>query len=504
MGEKKTSAEMIKGTFRFADGPVVCDREGTYQYADDFFRGDAREADERLRAMSFAFCMACFPSTEASNYERVYRNAEALLGEIGFTDLVVNDDFRRPPAGETLGILAAHKVIGQGDDAFSVVAVGLRGADYGDEWADNILLEESGEAEGFARGADNLAAFLRDYLARIADALCARVKIWLSGFSRVAAIVNLLGAKIDREADSYGTRTEDLFVYTFECPAAAPAEDDRAYPSIHNFINPHDLVPYLAPRKWGFKRYGVDDGAVPRISSEEFRRRFGEVKKVLRKLNPELVYDILDFRPVCLDGTEFREVRRLGARTGRRRPEGWWYSARQDDYLERFLPFISEAGLPPDGGKQRTDADRRRFFTREMQASAAYAADLFFAATEAERNRIRKNIRDILEIDLQGLRKAQFYLRLRSGTGKSLQKNVEKLGKWMRRRVLQTAPERAAELDGIFAEVAALVTFFIRSASVDARRHHFAFLPTMIHNVDRITVAHMPEVIYAWLQTGCP
>ena len=33
---------------------------------------------------------------------------------------------------------------------------------------------------------------------------------------------------------------------------------DRDYSSIHNIIDPNDLVPYLAPSAMGFKRYGVD------------------------------------------------------------------------------------------------------------------------------------------------------------------------------------------------------------------------------------------------------
>ena len=489
-----------QGTFRFADGPLVHDREGHYTYSDDFFRRDARILDLQLRTMSFVLCMVSFPSTEAKNYDHVYRNAEVLLSEIGFTDLQVNEDFQKPPENDTLGILAAHKVIEEDGEPVSVLAVTLRGADYGDEWANNITLGESGEASGFASCARILEDFLHAYMTQLGDRLTKRVKFWLVGYSRVGTVVNLVGAKIDREAAAYRTRTEDLYVYTFAAPAAAPIEEDRAYPSIHNFVNPHDLVPHLAPRVWGFRRYGTDD-YVPRMASDEFPALYERARKKVAALNPDMRYDPTEFQPMCLRGTDFADARTPSRFSRKNRSESWWKDARQDEFLTCFFEFMNAAGIQM-GREDMTVAENRRTFARFYQTSAADTAKLYLGSAPEDHARMRKNIENVVDLDVRDRRKVWFYLQLLRGHARNIRNLELYLGKCMRVRAIRTkdVPGRAQEVDETLLRVQPLVRYFLKCTSVDAKKHHLSYLPSLIHNRDRIVVSHLPEVVLAWLE----
>lgn len=50
----------------------------------------------------------------------------------------------------------------------------------------------------------------------------------------------------------------DIYTYTFETPQGAVNSDEKNYNNIFNIVNPVDLVPKVAPSKWGFGRYGAD------------------------------------------------------------------------------------------------------------------------------------------------------------------------------------------------------------------------------------------------------
>ena len=81
------------------------------------------------------------------------------------------------------------------------------------------------------------------------------VKIWISGFSRAAAVANLTAGRLTR-ADVFAK--EDVYAYTFATPAAVlnpPATGDE---NIFNILSPTDVVPQVMPAEWGYGRYGTD------------------------------------------------------------------------------------------------------------------------------------------------------------------------------------------------------------------------------------------------------
>jgi len=498
---KKKKADIIKGTVTFADGALVQDRTTDYYYSDEYFRRSAAILNPHLRTMSYALCMACFPSTEAKDYDRVYRNAEKLLGELGFTDFEPNEDYKKKPTVDTLGILVAHKVIQDRGEDYSLIVMGLRGAGYGDEWASNLLLDKKGAAVGFNDCMHYADAFLCTYMEKIEAKLCKKVKFWITGYSRVGGVSNLLGARIDRYAPAYRTNTGDIFVYTFEAPAPASKEDRRPYPSIHNTVNPHDIVPKLAPEVWGFKRYGVDDTVFPDIHSEEYEEKIGEVQDRIRAMNPDLHYDPEDFTPKHLERRtrSFVPFDPNGAKTN----DEWWYHAKQDEFLDRFMVFIGKKISHPEDGDDPTDRERRGRFVDTYQSAFSAFAKTYIGGTDEERQAMIALVGKIAKEDLKGFRMVRCYLKLwrnNERSTRSLETDIKKIV----RKHIEEMPETGMNTQNLgetFNAIENLLTYAIKCLSYDARRHSLSYMATLLTNAKCIILAHYPEVIMAWLQT---
>ena len=491
-----------QGSFRFADGALVRDLESTYYYTDNYFRRSAEILDPHLRTMSCVLCMSCFPSTEALKYERVYRNAENLLRDIGFSDLQVNADYEIEPSIDTLGALVAHKTIIDGEDEVSIVAVGLRGANYGDEWAMNLIMGAEGPAEGFQAGMLRVKAFLDGYLEQVRDRLAQKVKFWITGFSRVAATANLLGAWIDRHAEEYHTSTGSIYVYTFETPSVAPVEDRRPYPSIHNTINPHDLVSLLAPVNWGFQRYGADDTCFPKIGSAAFLEKIDEVRERARRMNPEIDYDPRAFSPVFLRGVHMIKVTDSIGRKEKRPAEEWLYTAALDAFLMRFMDFMSRNIAHPEDGQDPTPADRRNRFYKDYQKAFSELAASYLGPTEEVRAHMRMAIVDLVKKDIRPVRKLWILSHLWHSTERSFRVIEQYLSKAMERRIMAESALDVGqdELKAFFRAIEKVVYYFIKCASIDLRCHHFSYLSSLFLNLGQVKRSHMPEVIFAWLQ----
>ena len=497
----KPKNNIIRGTFTFADGPLKKDRTGTYYYSDEYFRRSAAILNPHLRTMSYALCMACFPSTEAVNFDRVYRNAEKLLTDLGFSDFEPNEDYKKKPTTETLGMLLAHKVIEDRGEQYSLIVMGLRGAGYGDEWASNLLLDRKGSAVGFNDCMHYADTFLCTYMEKIEEKLCHKVKFWITGYSRVGGVSNLLGAHIDRYAPAYRTNTGDIFVYTFEAPAPASKEDRRPYPSIHNTVNPHDIVPKLAPDVWGFKRYGVDDTVFPDIHSEEYDEMIGEVQERIKALNPELHYDPEEFRPMRLEKRTGNFIPHDP--NGRKMYDEWWYHAKQDEFLDRFMVFIGKKISHAEDGDDPTDRERRGRFVESYQSGFSAFAKTYIGGTEEEREAMIALVKTMAKAELKGFKLLWVYHQLWRNTERSMRR-VEAAIKNTARKYIAKMPEtgmNASSLSETFDAIDSLLFYVVKCLSYDTRRHSLSYAATLLTNADHVIMAHYPEVIMAWLQT---
>ena len=184
----------------------------------------------------------------------------------------------------TIGLYAAHRKIYVDGKDYNLVMLGIRGGNYELEWCSNLTLDDTGNHQGFQEAADRAAAFLDHYI-RV-QGLKGPTKILIAGQSRAGATTNLAaGMIVKRAIDAHSTYDKergydlypfflnrdveiwqsDLYAYGYGVPCGLVPADDaerqaakEKFGNVHNIINPCDMVPKVAPAKWGFMRYGVD------------------------------------------------------------------------------------------------------------------------------------------------------------------------------------------------------------------------------------------------------
>jgi len=235
----------------FSDGEP---RTGTdvYYYRDSWFtlnpiakgtEGDAAWAAGLSDLVVLSMQMSLTIGGEGENWAQY---SAALLQKLGFEDIETNYNAENPPAELAL---FAHKKIGSRD----LVFVLPRGNDYGKNWVNNFDVGSgSGDHAGFRKAAYDIEDYLIDYLSR--TAVSEDCKYWITGYSRGAAIANLIGSDIAKSRSTSGggwdtEKQKDLFVFTFACPNVSELQSGTAadYPCIYNFFSVNDLVVQLPP-----------------------------------------------------------------------------------------------------------------------------------------------------------------------------------------------------------------------------------------------------------------
>lgn len=312
------------GTFNFASGGTAPDGETAWEggdyaksfvYSDDYFAAPAYEAapaaksstwrelpDPALVSASADLALAAFGSNEETdNYPRYSKNAEAYLRACGFDRIAVNEDFEHEnafnalPTKDSVGVAIGTKEITVWDAAqkqnrtCTLIAVGVRGGGYGAEWASNVTLGESGRHAGFESSAQKILSTLRDYLSANGIRKTDDVKYWIAGFSRGGAIANLAAGDISSAPETYFAEKQDVYCYTFECPAAAVIDEDpdgTVYPNIHNVLNRMDPVPRVSLPEFGNGRLGVDYTVPDHSTTDRMDEYYARMFAMLQVLAP--------------------------------------------------------------------------------------------------------------------------------------------------------------------------------------------------------------------------
>ena len=262
-------------TFQFASG--FGNKKGkkgnsiaTYEYDDSFFASTAMDNyNHDLAKMSLRLAMSAFAylGEDGTDYTDQDANVRTLMEKIGFldTDIIGYDE---KPRANTVGAIAGYKPVTYGEETYTLIALAIRGGNYGSEWGGNFNVGTGEEHEGFQLARKQVIAFLQDYVKK--QEISGDVKLWITGYSRAAATANLTAAYLDRNPDeinsadaaqeTYATLTpENIYAYCFETPAGTRAEDreDEKYNNIYSIVNQNDFVPMVAPEEWGYGRYGV-------------------------------------------------------------------------------------------------------------------------------------------------------------------------------------------------------------------------------------------------------
>ena len=253
-------------TVRYMGSVFPGDYTLTVPYDDGLFLEDARIYQHPLAQLSMGMALSAFRwSFEDEPDTNTY--IQKFFEEAGFSDILMSD-YEKSPSAYTISSCIARREIETGEEPFTLIAVAVCGGNYSGEWASNVTVGESDRHQGFSTAAELVENRILGYIARqkLSDR---KIKIWISGYSRAAAVANITAADL---TDLGIVPASDLFAYTFATPRAAK-NITGTYPNIFNIIGKMDLVPKVTPAEWGYGRYGTDFYTPSRETDSDYARR---------------------------------------------------------------------------------------------------------------------------------------------------------------------------------------------------------------------------------------
>ena len=159
-----------------------------------------------------------------------------------------------------------------------LVIVSVRGGGYGAEWADNFKVGNNSDYHvGFETAANRIIDYVESYVSQhCQDSM---VRLWITGYSRGAAIANIASSKLSQKASD----NISVVAYTFATPltTVSPIANQN---NIFNIINPYDAITAIPPSQWGFKRAGYDFVFPLHDGSEESQKLYDKVTQEYHKL----------------------------------------------------------------------------------------------------------------------------------------------------------------------------------------------------------------------------
>lgn len=228
------------------------DETGTIEYSDTFFDEPSAGEHPELRALSYALALAGYENlSDGYPIESDVANPKLwdLLNQLGFHDYEAWD-VSSEIDGHSMGTTIAEKTLMNGE---KLVVVAPRNYNYMTEWLSNFNVGTSGDHAGFAESASLITDRLSQY---ITSRNLSNYKLWIVGYSRGGAVVDLAAKYINADIDSFKLSPENLYAYTFGAPKASVEETQ--YSNIHDVKDGNDLLlGYVFPELWGFYNTGV-------------------------------------------------------------------------------------------------------------------------------------------------------------------------------------------------------------------------------------------------------
>ena len=217
-----------------------------------------------------------------------------LLKKLEFTDIWVHYPETTP---DTIGYTIASKKIIKDNEEYTLIAVTTRGGGYFQEWGGNFTIGMGDEHDGFSNAGNQVYEAVKQYLTRlmINEGTTKNIKIWLSGYSRGAATINVAAHFLTTDAKAgrlKGVTAKNIFAYGFECPQSVRSSSGllkENCKNIFSIVNYIDLVPKVAPsepKSWGFQRLGVTYflPAYELLSLSEYKTAYDKMKNEYRKI----------------------------------------------------------------------------------------------------------------------------------------------------------------------------------------------------------------------------
>ncbi len=256
-----------------------------FKISDKEIFGDPKQYNHNLALASFGLVASAFSAGDTGAHwgeDGSFGRENSLkqcfdglgLAEQQFVDYDVSLNSEASKAAFGIGL---RKFSAENQDKYLVV-VAIRGGGYGAEWADNFKVGiDSDYHVGFETAANRIIDYVESYVSQHCQN--GMVRLWVTGYSRGAAIANIASSKLSQKASG------DMSVvsYTFATPLTIvnPIENQN---NIFNIINPYDAITAIPPSQWGFKRAGYDI-VFPRYDeSEDTQKLYDKVAQEYNRL----------------------------------------------------------------------------------------------------------------------------------------------------------------------------------------------------------------------------
>ncbi|MDR2474941.1 MAG: lipase family protein [Bacteroidales bacterium] len=309
--EAPSDAKTIKGTFTYSGGDIARDIMNDYKtgfcFSTDYFNKNATEYNHDLAIMSLQLAMAAFGLHNEKYGANKADNIVKLLGDMKF-EYIEPKGYDKDPTPDSIAVVFAKKNI-ENDCELLVIAV--RGGEYGAEWGGNFNVGIGNVHRGFEIAMYIVEDYFNSYLRKHAVHNSGKkVKLWITGYSRGAAVANLLSAHVVAETTKYNgiyrgksslpipLEKDNIYTYCFATPNNSKNAKYTGYENIYNIISPFDPVPKFPFQSWGFKKYGKEK-IFPNPQSDayaEYKKKMLDTLNELKSDFNESSYLIEDFQ----------------------------------------------------------------------------------------------------------------------------------------------------------------------------------------------------------------
>ena len=343
----------------------------TFYYSDELFKENSLKYSEQLATTTLDLAASSLATARESEYAKKHRNLISFLEDTGFTDFEANEDFMVESASpDSAATACAYKHIRDNGKDYTLLALVPRSGTFGAEFEYDFYIsgspEDHGDMHDFIARRDTILSFAKSYIKN--HGITGDIKVWTTGFSRGAGIVNLVGAQLlDDPEGSLGSsvtlRPEDLYCYTFGTPSPVDGSKDYSnsrYDYIHNIFGNGDLIAKAPPVSFGLKRYGtVTELLIP----ENKERMLNMMKDLsLKDYYNYLENDPDDYYPLKLD-TKALKSGELG------------FIKDDDSYLPYSLPEYCDsitATLSDLSARSSSSGDSREGYFMDYQTPAMH------------------------------------------------------------------------------------------------------------------------------------
>lgn len=210
----------------------------TCNYGLDPFYNDSTTYNKDLALLSLGFSLA---ASQKASIDKFYRDLE-------YTTVYKSDNYDSNESEQYDSFVIGKKEYND----FVILSLSARSYYYCMQWSANFHVGLEGNAIGF----ENSAEKMHEELKSVVSTQQKKVKIWLSGYSRSAALMQNLTSKI-MEDKSMKVDMKDLYVYNFEAPSTIETQNVKQYKNVFNHASSNDFISKFYPSSFGMSQNGV-------------------------------------------------------------------------------------------------------------------------------------------------------------------------------------------------------------------------------------------------------